>query len=162
MSESSFQLRSIGRVEAGSDGFAIAVDERYRDALIGLEGFSHINVLWWFHLLDAPEHRAVMVSEKPYRDAPDRLGIFATRSPVRPNPLALTPVPVLALDLEGGRIAIPFIDAEPGTPVLDIKPYHPAVDRIREVSVPDWCRTWPEWYEDSMTFDWGAVFENAQ
>ena len=46
--------------------------------------------------------------------------------------------------------------------MLDIKPYHPAVDRIREVGVPAWCAGWPEWYEDSMTFDWGAVFENAQ
>ena len=69
---------------------------------------------------------------------------------------------MLAIDVEGGRITIPFIDAEPGTPVLDIKPYHPAVDRIREVEVPHWCRSWPEWYEDSMTLDWGAVFENAQ
>ena len=52
-----FPLRPIGRVEAGDDGFAIVVDEPYRDALVGLEGFSHINVLMWFHLLDSPESR---------------------------------------------------------------------------------------------------------
>lgn len=157
-----FELQPIGRVEAGADGFAIVIDEPYREALVGLEGFSHLNVLWWFHLLDAPQYRSVLVTERPYRDAPDRLGTFATRSPVRPNPLALSPVPVLGLDVAQGRIAIPFIDAEAGTPVLDIKPYHPAVDRIREVGVPEWCAGWPEWYEDSMTFDWGAVFENAR
>ena len=89
---------------------------------MGLEGFSHINVLWWFDRLDSPAYRAVTTSERPYRDAPDRLGIFATRSPVRPNPLALTAVPVLAIDAGGGVVRIPFIDAEPGTPVLDIKP----------------------------------------
>jgi len=161
MSDTSFQLRPIGRVTT-DDGFSLLIDEPYREALIGLEGFSHINVLWWFDQLDSPEYRAVTTSERPYRGAPDRLGIFATRSPVRPNPLALTAVPVLALDVEAGQVRIPYIDAEPGTPVLDIKPYHPAVDRIREVSVPEWCATWPEWYEDSMTFDWGAVFENAQ
>ena len=156
------RLQPIGHVESDDDGFTIVIDEPYRDALIGLDGFSHLNVLWWFHLFDAPEYRAVLVAEKPYRDASDRLGIFATRSPVRPNPLALSPVPVLSLDVHEGRIAIAYIDAEPGTPVLDIKPYHPAVDRIREVGVPEWCSTWPAWYEDSMAFDWGAVFENAQ
>ncbi|MEX1334957.1 MAG: SAM-dependent methyltransferase [Candidatus Limnocylindrales bacterium] len=157
-----FQLQPIGHVEVAGDRFAIAIDEPYRDALIGLGGFSHLNVLWWCHRLDRPEYRAQTVAEKPYRAGPDRLGIFATRSPVRPNPLALSPVPVLDVDIGGGRIAIAFIDAEPGTPVLDIKPYHPAVDRIRDVGVPEWCGSWPVWYEDSMTFDWSAVFENAQ
>ena len=162
MSGSSFQLQPIGRVIVGEHGFAIAIDEPYRDALTGLDGFSHVNVLWWCHLLDTPEYRAITIAEKPYRDGPERLGIFATRSPVRPNPLALSPVPVLGIEPERGLVRIPYLDAEPDSPVLDVKPYHPAVDRIREVGVPDWCAGWPEWYEDSMTFDWGAVFENAQ
>ena len=162
MSDQTFQLRSIGRVIAGEDGYALVIDEPYREALTGLEGFSHLNVLCWFHLVDGTEYRDITVAERPYRDAPDRLGIFATRSPVRPNPIALTPVPVLSIDVPGGLVHIPFIDAEPGTPVLDIKPYHPAVDRIRDVGVPGWCAGWPQWYEDSATFDWGAVFENAR
>ena len=162
MSGSSFQLQPIGRVIVSEHGFAIAIDEAYRDALTGLDGFSHVNVLWWCHLLDTPEYRAITIAEKPYRDGPERLGIFATRSPMRPNPLALSPVPVLDIEPERGLVRIPYLDAEPDSPVLDVKPYHPAVDRIREVGVPDWCAGWPEWYEDSMTFDWGAVFENAQ
>ena len=162
MSDTSYQLRPIGTVVASEDGFALVIGEPYREALAGLEGFSHLNVLCWFHLVDAPEYRRVTVAERPYRDAPDRLGIFATRSPIRPNPIALTPVPVLSVDVAAGLVRIPFIDAEPGTPVLDLKPYHPAVDRIREVGVPEWCAGWPEWYEDSATFDWGAVFENAR
>ncbi|MGD8485690.1 MAG: SAM-dependent methyltransferase [Chloroflexota bacterium] len=162
MSANSYQLDPIGVVSAGDDGFAIEIDLPFRDALSGLEGFSHLNVLFWCHLLDAAEYRAVTVSERPYRDGPERLGIFATRSPVRPNPIALSPVPVLSIDVETGIVRIPYIDAEPGSPVIDIKPYHPAVDRIREVSVPEWCAAWPEWLEDSMTFDWGAVFENAR
>ena len=162
MSGTTYQLSPVGRVQVDEDGFSLVIDPPFRDALMGLEGFSHINVLWWFDQLDAPEYRAITVSEKPYRDGPDRLGLFATRSPVRPNPLALTPVPVISIDAAEGLVRIPFIDAEPGSPVLDIKPYHPAVDRIREVGVPAWCAGWPEWYEDSMTFDWGAVFENAR
>ncbi len=161
MSDRSFELRPIGSV-IDNDGFGLLIDEPYRDALIGLDGFSHVNVLWWCHLLDEPEYRAITVAERPYRDAPDRLGIFATRSPLRPNPIALTPVPVLSVDIDQGLIRVPFIDAEPDSPILDIKPYHPAVDRIREVTTPRWCAAWPQWYEDSATFDWSAVFENAR
>ncbi len=156
------QLQPIGRVVTGDDGFAIEIDEPYREALIGLEGFSHLNVLCWLHLFDEPAYRAITIAERPYRDAPDRLGIFATRSPLRPNPIALSAVPVVSIDVAEGLVHIPWIDAEPDTPVLDLKPYHPAVDRIREVTVPEWCRSWPEWYEDSAEFDWGAVFENAR
>lgn len=97
---------------------------------------------------------------KPYRKGPRTLGIFATRSPLRPNPIALTAVAVLGLDPEAGRIDIPYIDAEEGTPVLDIKPYHPSVDRVREVTVPAWCNHWPRWYGDSGAFDWEAESES--
>ena len=69
-------------------------------ALIGIEGSSHVNVLRWCHLLDAPEYRDITVSERPYRDAPDRLRTFATGSPIRPNPIALTPVAVLSVDVD--------------------------------------------------------------
>ena len=162
MSDQSFELRAIGTVSRDQEGFALRIDPPFQDALIGLEGFSHINVLWWCHFLDDPEHRSVLVAERPYRDAPERLGIFATRSPLRPNPIALSPVPVQVVDVERGLVRIAFIDAEVGSPILDIKPYHPAVDRIRETAVPEWCAGWPDWYEDSMTFDWGAVFENAR
>lgn len=162
MSDRTLQLQPIGRIVVSEEEAALAIDEPYREALLGLDGFSHVNVLWWFDQLDTPEYRSVMVAERPYRGAPERLGIFATRSPLRPNPLALTAVPVVSVDVAGGVVRVPFIDAEPGSPVLDIKPYHPAVDRIRAVGVPAWCAGWPEWYEDSLAFDWGTVFENAR
>lgn len=162
MSACTYQLHPIGTVRAGDDGFALEIDGPFRGALTGLEGFSHLNVLCWFHLFDGPEYRDITFAERPYRDAPDRLGIFATRSPIRPNPIALSPVRVRSIDVEEGLVKVDYVDAEPGTPVLDLKPYHPAVDRIREVAVPAWCAGWPEWYEDSMTFDWGTVFENAR
>jgi len=157
-----FELRAIGTVSSDEDGVALLIDEPFRDGLIGLEGFSHVNVLWWCHFLDSPEYRSVLVAERPYRDAPERLGIFATRSPLRPNPIALSPVPVRSVDVERGLVHIAFIDAEVGSPVIDVKPYHPAVDRVREATVPTWCAGWPQWYEDSQSFDWGAVFENAR
>lgn len=47
------------------------------------------------------------------------------------------------------------------TPVIDIKPYHPATDRVKDVRVPDWCSHWPQYYEENETFDWQAEFVNA-
>ena len=162
MSNAEYQVVSIGQVRVDDEGFAIVVKEQYRDALRGLDGFSHLNILWWCDQLDDPGFREIVVADKPYKAGPDQIGIFATRSPARPNPIALTAVPMLSLDVEAGLIQIGYIDAEPSTPVLDIKPYLPAVDRIRQTTSPDWCAQWPSWYEDSATFDWGAVFENAQ
>ena len=162
MPNDQFSIDAIGRVATDEGGFALAIDEPYRPALAELDGFSHINVLWWCHLLDEPMFRARMVAEWAYRDAPEQIGSFARRSPARPNPIALSAVPVMSIDASNGIVRIPWIDADDGTPILDIKPYHPAVDRIREVSVPAWCASWPQWYEDSATFDWGAVFVNAQ
>jgi tRNA-Thr(GGU) m(6)t(6)A37 methyltransferase TsaA len=155
------QLKPIGHVHATEDGFQLEIEPAYRSALEGLEGFSHVVVVWWCHLLDDEQYRSMTTCEQPYQGAPATLGIFATRSPARPNPIAITPVPVLGIDAERGMISIPFIDAEDGSPVLDLKPYHPATDRIREVQVPAWCRHWPQWYEDSATFDWAAEFVNA-
>ncbi len=159
---SNFTLNPVGHVDVGQSGFTIKVDKPYRDALRGLEGFSHLNILFWCHLLDEPLYREMVTTEKPYKNGPDQVGIFATRSPARPNPIATTPVGVNSLDVDEGLVHITYIDAEPGTPVLDIKPYVPAIDRVRDTASPDWCSDWPEWYEDSATFDWGAVFENAQ
>jgi tRNA (Thr-GGU) A37 N-methylase len=75
---------------------------------------------------------------------------------VRPNPIAVSIAAVQSIDEDAGVIRIPYINAEDGTPILDIKPYHPSVDRLGAVSVPAWCRHWPPWYEDSASFDWGA------
>lgn len=162
MSEATYTLNPIGRVVVGEDGFSITIDTPFRKALAGLDGFSHLIVLFWCHYLDAPDYREMVVADKPYKAGPDGVGIFATRSPARPNPIAITPVPVLGIDHDNGLVRIAYIDAEPDTPVLDIKPYVPAIDRIRETAAPEWCADWPAWYEDSATFDWGAVFENAQ
>jgi len=157
-----FKLSPIGAIRTGQDGFRLEIKEEYRPALKGLEGFSYVNVLWWCHLLDSQEYRQVVECEQPYKNSPAQLGVFATRSPVRPNPIALTAVAVLHIDYERGVIHIPYIDAEDGTPILDIKPYHPCSDRVRDVTVPEWCGHWPKWYEDSASFDWAAEFVNAR
>ena len=155
-------LSPIGHVSVDKEGFALRINAPYRPALRGLEGFSHIDVLWWCNQLDGPEYRHQLECNKPYKKGPAKLGVFATRSPVRPNPVALTMVQVLVLDANAGIITVPFIDAVDGTPIIDLKPYHPCADRIRSVSVPEWCSHWPQWYEDSAHFDWQAEFMNAR
>jgi len=161
VTDARYELRPIGRVHVAEGGFLLHIDEAYRPALEGLEGFGHVVVVFWCHLADVETHRTLLTCKRPYTNGPDRLGIFATRSPVRPNPIGITPVPILRLDVDGGTIRVPFIDVEDGTPILDLKPYQPSVDRIRDVRTPDWCAHWPQWSEDSASFDWASEFNFA-
>jgi tRNA (Thr-GGU) A37 N-methylase len=151
------EVKPIGKVVNSNSGFAIQIAKEYLPALTSIAGFSHIQVVWWGHLYDSPEYRANLVAGKPYKKGPDMVGVFATRSPVRPNPILLTTIDVQRIDLEQGIIHTSYIDAEVGTPILDIKPYHLS-ERVRNVSVPGWCRHWPEWLEDSAMFDWQGEF----
>lgn len=152
------QVNPIGTIRHTGDGFILEVDEGYIPALQGLDGFSYINVLWWCHKCDMDDARSILETESPYKKAPDVLGIFATRSPMRPNPIALTAAPVIHIDHNNGIIHLAYIDAEDGTPVLDIKPYTPSIDRVDEPEVPDWCSHWPKSAETSGDFDWAGEF----
>lgn len=90
-------------------------------ALQDLAGFSRVWLLWWFHR-NASWRPLVL----PPRGPAQRRGVFATRSPYRPNPLGLTPVRLLGV--ERRRLILGPCDLVDGTPVLDIKPYIPAYD----------------------------------
>jgi tRNA-Thr(GGU) m(6)t(6)A37 methyltransferase TsaA len=156
-----YQLKTIGTVRTGDRGTFIQLEPEVREGLSGLGDFSHVQVYWWAHQLDVEEMREIVIIPKPYKLAPEELGVFATRSPVRPNPLAMTLVPVTFVDQVNGIVGIAFIDAEPGTPVLDIKPYY-GMERVKEYRVPKWSAHWPQWYEDAGDFDWAAEFVNAR
>ena len=162
MNKDSFEIRTIGQVEIDEQGFAIRLAPEYRSALQGLEGFSHAQLLWWAHGLDTDEYRAITELPRPYKAGPEVLGVYATRSPLRPNPIAVTNAAILGLDVDEGVLRVAFIDAENGTPVIDIKPYHPSTERVRDAAVPQWCADWPGCLEESAEFDWASVFENAQ
>jgi len=86
------------------------------------------------------------------------MGVFATRAPQRPNPIALSTAHVTYIDLARAVIGLAYIDAAPGSPVLDIKPYTPSLDRVARPSVPGWCAHWPVCVEDSGAFDWQSEF----
>ena len=153
-----FTLTPIGHIELGEEGMFVRLEPGYIPALEGLNGFSHINVFWWFHEQDAPEYRNVLTAPQPYKNAPETMGIFATRSPIRPNPIALSTAELLSMDTKNGLIQLAYIDAHDGSPVVDIKPYTPSLDRVEEPQVPAWCAHWPQSLEESGRFDWRGEF----
>jgi tRNA-Thr(GGU) m(6)t(6)A37 methyltransferase TsaA len=99
-----------------ADG-TIEIFPEYEEGLLDVEGFSHLYVFWVFDRAGALPAR--WVGTPPADDRPH--GVFATRSPRRPNPLALTVVELLGRD--GRVLAVRGVDMLDGTPVLDLKPY---------------------------------------
>ena len=94
------ELKYIGVVKYTEKGCVIKIDASYIKGLKGLEGFGHVNVLWWFSECDDSKSRSVLELERPYRNAPEIVGVFASRSPQRPNPIALTASEVLDIPVE--------------------------------------------------------------
>ena len=153
-----FEVFPIGKIQNNEDGTFIEIEPKYITALKALDGFSHINVIWWFSDFDNEDARNILDTPQPYKNAPATMGIFATRSPIRPNPIALTAVEVIHINYQKGLIQVAYIDANDNTPVLDIKPYTPSLDRVENPEVPDWCSHWPESLEQSANFAWEDVF----
>ena len=114
-----FTVHSIGWVRKTEERTTIVVDKKYQPALLGLEKFSEVWVLYWFDRNDTPEKRSVLqVHPGGNPDNPIR-GVFATHSPVRPNLIAMTRCKIISV--KENVIEIESIDAFPDTPVLDLK-----------------------------------------
>lgn len=156
--ENNFIVKQIGIICTDENGVRIELAPEYREALIGLDGFSYINIVWWFDHCDNETDRSVLSEAKPYIKGPDTLGTFATRSPQRPNPVALSCGYVTYIDAANGIIGLAYIDAHDQSPVLDIKPYTPSLDRVEAPRVPGWCGHWPKNVECSGDFDWESEF----
>ena len=144
------EIREIGKVKQMDTGVYLEVLPEYQEGLIGLDDFSHLYVLYWFHHLDIPELRGVTVS-KPYTNGPDELGKFATRGPVRPNPIALSAAKIM--NIQGNKIYLEYLDAEDDSPILDIKPYTASSDILETFTGPEWCKHWPQSFESSGEFN---------
>ncbi|MBX3568407.1 MAG: tRNA (N6-threonylcarbamoyladenosine(37)-N6)-methyltransferase TrmO [Rhizobiaceae bacterium] len=114
--------------EAGEPA-SVLVDPPYRAGLAGLQRASHVVLLTW---LDRAQRDLIV--QKP-RQAVEASGVFALRSPVRPNPIGLHVVRLLRLDIAAGTLELEAIDVLDGTPLLDIKPYLPSVDSIPEAAM---------------------------
>jgi tRNA-Thr(GGU) m(6)t(6)A37 methyltransferase TsaA len=134
----SYNIFPIGVVRRADDAAWIEIFDAYRDALLGLDGFSHIQVLFWFHENDAPELRRTL-QVHPRKDPSNPLtGVFATHSPRRPNLIGLTRCRLTAV--EGACLRLDVIDAADGSPVIDIKCFIPDTEDLADVRLPDWVR----------------------
>ena len=113
----------------------VVFTEPYRraEAVRGLEGFSHIWLLWLFS--EVPEGEFSPTVRPPRLGGNVRMGVFATRSPYRPNPIGLSAVRLDSIEMTADRgpvLHVSGADLMDGTPILDVKPYLPYAD-----SVPD-------------------------
>lgn len=142
-----FRVQQIGTVRreegpppdpaAFYDPFAETVLEilpRWEAGLDGLEGFSHLVVLFW--LDRATRLRTAAPRPAEGRDGLPPVGVFATRSPRRPNPIGIACPRLLRRD--GRRLVVCGIDAWDGTPILDLKGYYPRDESRPEATVPVW------------------------
>ena len=132
----SFYLNAIGTVRKTDEKAWIEIFNEYEDALLGLDGFSHIYVFYWFDQNDSPEKRKTL-QVHPRKDPENPLtGVFATHSPRRLNLIALT---ICKLEsIVGNLIYIEEIDAYDGSPVIDIKCYIPGAVAGADVQLPGW------------------------
>jgi tRNA-Thr(GGU) m(6)t(6)A37 methyltransferase TsaA len=131
-----FYIFPVGIIKKENKDIRIEIDEAYRDALLGLDDFSHITVLYWFHENDTPEKRNTMqVHPRKNQQNPLR-GVFATHSPLRPNLIALSICKILSI--KDTTIFIKKIDAIDGSPVIDIKCFIPSRELASDIKVPDW------------------------
>ncbi len=97
-------------------------------ALLDLEGFEYIWLIWWFH-----RNRTWRPKVQPPRGDRTKRGVFATRAPHRPNPIGITVVPLLGVS--GLTLTIGSCDLVDGTPIFDIKPYIPSADSFPEAKI---------------------------
>jgi len=109
----------------------VIVDEQYAEGLSDLEGFSHIYLLYEFHKAPRTELKVV-----PFMDDKTR-GVYATRSPLRPNHIGLSIVELVTRN--GTELTIRGVDVLDQTPLLDIKPYISQFDNVQE-SRTGWFR----------------------
>lgn len=137
MGENQFTMRPIGSVYKADGRTTLRLKNEFRPALKGLNGFSHVWVLWWSNRSDTPEKRST-VQVHPRGDIHNPLtGVFACRSPVRPNLIGLSLCRVLSV--KNNVVQVDKIDAFADTPLLDLKPYIPASDSAK-ASTPGWVR----------------------
>lgn len=158
MHETSYEWRPIGRITTPfhekfgvprqslmmSEAWGcikLRPDPEFGLALRNLEQFSHIWILFLFHRNGDRGWRPLI--DTPRLEATQRMGVFATRSPHRPNPIGMSVVKLESIDRQasgGIEIHVRGIDILDGSPLLDIKPYLPYADRVEEAN-SGWVQT---------------------
>ncbi len=147
MEQNKYVILQIGNVLKDVTGNCLEIFPKYKDGLLELGTYSHVHVYWWAHKLDEDHHRAVLVTDIPYAKEKTVAGVFACRSPERPNLIMDSICKIKGIAYSKGKIFIGNIDAFPDTPIIDIKPYIHCNDRVDKVVVPRWFPAeWGEWF----------------
>jgi tRNA-Thr(GGU) m(6)t(6)A37 methyltransferase TsaA len=113
----------------------VVIFTQWEELLTGIEGFSHVLILYWPHLIDPERRNLQKVHPMGRKDLP-RQGIFATCSPARTNPVLVSTVRLLGR--EGNILRVEGLEAVDGTPIVDIKPYVKSYYGTENPIVPDW------------------------
>ena len=114
----------------------IIIHPEYENGLTGIEEFSHLNVVFWMNRIHVKERKKLKARPRGRSDMP-LIGVFATRSPHRPNPIGLTLVELLRR--KRNILTVKGLDAMNGTPILDIKPYD-KWDSAERIYLPSWWK----------------------
>ncbi len=113
----------------------LVISPALKGILDGIDGFSHILVLYWPHLIDPERRKLLKVNPMGRKDLPKQ-GIFATCSPARPNPILVSAVKLM--EREGNILRVRGLEAVDGSPIIDIKPYSRHYYRVEKPTVPQW------------------------
>jgi len=113
----------------------IVIDSRLEGILDGIEDFSHILVLYWPHQIPDEKRKLIKVHPMGQKDLP-LMGIFATCSPARPNPVLITAVRLL--ERHENVLKVQGLEAIDGSPIIDLKPYNPNYYLVKNAKLPDW------------------------
>ena len=135
------EVTFIGVVEEAGELPRVRIFTEFCVGLQSLDRFSHIILLYWFHLRDTKEERNVLqVIPRRHPGAP-RVGVFSSRSPSRPNPIGLCVTKLVKF--QDCTLQVGGLDASEGSPIVDIKPYIPRADSIPDARVPEWTSGGP-------------------
>ena len=131
-------INFVGEVESAGETSNIRIYKEYCPGLLRIEGYSHLFILYWMHLRDDENHRGTLRVTPPRHEGAPLTGVFACRSPSRPNPIGLTVVELKRVD--GCTLKVSGLDALEGSPIVDIKPYSSKGDAYPEARSPEWSK----------------------
>jgi tRNA (adenine37-N6)-methyltransferase len=138
----------LTRTKTGKESISeLIISKEYKDCLDGIEGFSHIMVLYWAHNINDKKRYVARVHPAGKKEYP-LVGVFATRSPSRPNPICVTTVKLL--ERRGNILRVRGLDAVDGSPIIDIKFHHPSYDAPPDIKWPDWMKKLIKYFREEL------------
>lgn len=143
----SYEIVPIGKIGVWEGKKYIALQEGTDTIMEMAACCSHIKIIWWFDKFDSQKYRRCVTCNPPYENA-KRTGIFASRSPVRPNPIAITTAKITKINNEQKQVFVSEIEAFEGTPCLALLPYEEERDLRDDIRVPEWLAHWPKWLDE--------------